>query len=169
MMTTEVQTPVPSWGRSKDLVPVGDEAIGVNEFQLADRLAILDALGRYSWAYDERQVVALGNSFTEDAVWEGSVAGEFAIEPLRGREAISPPLQDHMANQQDQRRHNITNHVFAAQDRESAQVIAYLLLTSASTGQVKVVTTGFYRVNLIKDASGTWLISHMFGGFDTPF
>lgn len=168
-MTTEVQTPVPSWGRSNDFVPVADVPTGVDEFQLADRLAILDAMGRYSWAYDERQVVALGNSFTEDAVWEGSVAGEFAIEPIRGRDSISSWLQDHMANQPDQRRHNMTNHVFAAQNRESAEVIAYLLLTSASSGQVKVVTTGFYRVKLIKDASGAWLISYMFGGFDTPF
>ena len=168
-MTTEVQSPVPSWGRSNDFVPVGDVAIGVNEFQLADRLAILDALGRYCWAYDERQVVALGNSFTKDAVWEGSVAGEFAIEPLTGREAISTWLQEHMANQQDQRRHNMTNHVFASQDRGSAEVIAYLLLTSASSGQAKVVTTGFYKISLVKDASDGWLISHMFGGFDTPF
>lgn len=167
-MTVEVQAPVPSWGRSNDFVPVADEALGVNEFQLADRLAILDTLGRFAWAYDERQLVALGNSFAEDAVWEGSVAGELAIGPLRGREAILSWLQDYMTNHQDQRRHNMINHVFSSQNAQSAEVIAYSLLTSASGGQVRVVTTGFYRVRLNKAASGAWLIGYMFGGLDTP-
>jgi hypothetical protein len=169
MMTTEVQSPVPSWGRTNTFLSVPDKPAAVNEFHLADRLAILDALARYAWTYDERQIVALGNTFTEDAVWEGSVAGDFRIEPLRGRETISTWLQEHMANQSDQRRHNMTNHTFVAQDKGSAEVISYLLLTSASAGSVQVVTTGFYRTNLVKASTGEWLIQHMFGGFDTPF
>lgn len=168
-MTTEVQSPLPSWGRSQAFVPVPDIAVPVNEFQLADRLAILDALARYAWTYDERQIVALGNSFTEDAVWEGSVAGEFRIDPIRGREAITSWLQEHMANQPDQRRHNMTNHAFISLGTDSAQVISYLLLTSASGGEVKLVTTGFYKTKLVKVSSGEWLIEHIFGGFDTPF
>lgn len=168
-MTTEVQTPVPAWGSSNAFVALGNSPLEVSEFQLADRLAILDTLGRYAWAYDERQIAALGASFHEDAVWEGSVAGDFVIEPIRGREAISSWLQEHMGNQQDQRRHNMTNHVFTVLNGQSAEVLTYLLLTSASSGGVNVISTGFYRAKLVKSAIGGWLISHMFGGFDTPF
>jgi ketosteroid isomerase-like protein len=168
-MTTEIQSPIPSWGRSQAFLSLPDNAVASTEARLADRVAILDALARYSWAYDERQIAALGNGFTRDAVWEGSVAGEFKIEAIRGREAISSWLQEHMANQLDQRRHNMTNCTFVTQSAQSAEVISYLLLTSASAGEVKVVTTGFYRTTLDKDGAGQWLISHMFAGFDAPF
>jgi hypothetical protein len=168
-MTTEVQSPIPSWGRSQAFLSLPDNAVALTEAHLTDRVAILDALARYSWAYDERQIAALAYGFTHDAVWEGSVAGEFQIEALRGREAISSWLQEHMANQTDQRRHNMTNHTFVTQTARSAEVISYLLLTSASGGEVKVVTTGFYRTTLDKDEAGQWFISHMFAGFDTPF
>lgn len=168
-MTTEVQSPIPSWGRSHSFLSIPDNAVVLTEAHLADRVVILDALARYSWAYDERQIAALGNAFTPDAVWEGSVAGEFHIEAIQGREAISSWLQEHMANQSDQRRHNMANHAFVTQTAQSAEVITYLLLTSASGGEVKLVTTGFYRTKLEKEESGRWLISHMFAGFDAPF
>lgn len=168
-MTTESQSPAPSWGRSQAFLSIPDDALTLTEDLLADRVAILDALARYSWTYDERQVTALSNGFSHDAVWEGSVAGDLQIDPIQGREAISSWLQEHMASQSDQRRHNMSNHTFITQTVQNAEVISYLLLTSASRGETKLITTGFYRTRLEKDGSGHWLISHMFAGFDAPF
>ncbi|WP_423184485.1 nuclear transport factor 2 family protein [Arthrobacter sp. NyZ413] len=169
-MTTDVQqTPLPSWGRTNGFVAFGDTQAALDDSAVADRLRILDALDRYAWSYDERNIPALENGFTEDAVWEGSVAGEFAIDPIKGRRQISEWLQGHMAAQRDQRRHNILNVVFVSQEERTAELIAYLLLTSASAGKVDVVTTGFYRVNFAKSDTGAWEIEYMFGGFDAPF
>jgi SnoaL-like domain len=169
-MTTEVQqTPSPSWGRTNGFVAFGDTQAPLGDTAVADRLRILDALDRYAWSYDERNIPALENGFSENAVWEGSVAGEFAIDPIEGRQAISDWLQGHMAAQQDQRRHNILNVVFVFQEEATAELIAYLLLTSASAGKVGVVTTGFYRLRFAKSEAGAWEIEYMFGGFDSPF
>jgi hypothetical protein len=169
-MTTEVQqTPFPAWGRSNSFLSFGDSQTPLTQAGLVDRLNILDVLGRYAWSYDERNIAALESGFTEDAVWEGSVAGSFAIEPIRGRQAISDWLQGHMAAQNDQRRHNAINHIFVSQTETAAEVLSYLLLTSASEGSTRVITSGFYRVRFVKAEGGVWQIEHMFGGFDNPF
>lgn len=56
----------------------------------------------------------------------------------------------------------------AWQDDRAAEVNAYLVLTSLEAGQPRLVTTGFYRFELEKSATG-WAISHVFAGFDSPF
>jgi ketosteroid isomerase-like protein len=162
-------SPPPAWGHSNSFVTLSPADPIRTDEQARDRLQILDAVNRYSWSYDERQLDALAAAFTEDAVWEGSVAGTAAIDPLRGRDAIVDWLKGHMASQDDQRRHNTLNHVVLAQAADSASVITYLLLTSASSGQVRVVTSGFYHFDLVRSEVGGWLIRRLFGGFDCPF
>lgn len=169
-MTTAMQkTPFPGWGRANSFLEFGATQAPLTAAGLVDRLNILDVLARYAWAYDERNIAALESGFVEDAVWEGSVAGTFAIEPIRGRQAISEWLQGHMAAQKDQRRHNAINHVFVSQTETTAEVLSYLLLTSASDGATSVVTSGFYRTSFVKADGEVWQIQHMFGGFDNPF
>ncbi|WP_437773409.1 nuclear transport factor 2 family protein [Arthrobacter sp. KNU40] len=169
-MTTEVQqTPVPAWGRANGFVSFGDTQNAVSEAGLVDRFNILDVLGRYAWAYDERNIAAIEDGFTENVVWEGSIAGNIRIDPVKGRRMVSEWLQGFMSAQTDQRRHNILNHVFVSQGESAAEVIAYLLLTSASEGKTAVVTSGFYRVRFVKSEADAWRIDYMFGGFDNPF
>jgi hypothetical protein len=135
----------------------------------SDRAAILDALARYAWGYDERDLTVLAGVFAVDAAWDGSVAGTTPIGPFKGRAEIVEWLQGHMAAQSDQRRHCALNPLVTRQDATTAQLVAYLLLTSAQDGAVRVVTTGFYRLDLRKSVNGSWLIEHMFAGFDAPF
>ncbi len=159
----------PAWGRDCGFVDLGKPLTGIGAEGASDRAAILDAVARYSWGYDERDLPTLSGVFTEDAVWDGSVAGAVPIGPYKGRTEILEWLKGHMAAQPDQRRHCALNQLVTRQDRTTAQVLAYLLLTSAQGSAVHVVTTGFYRVDLRKSGDGTWLIEHIFGGFDTPF
>jgi ketosteroid isomerase-like protein len=159
----------PAWGREHGFVDLRQPLTAPGADAVSDRAAILDAVSRYSWAYDERDLPALSAVFTQNAVWDGSVQGSVPVGPYKGRAEIVEWLKGHMAAQPDQRRHCVLNQLVTHQDDGSAQVLAYLLLTSAQDGAVGVVTTGFYRFDLRKSGDGTWLIEHMFGGFDAPF
>jgi ketosteroid isomerase-like protein len=159
----------PAWGRSGGFVDLGQPVPQTGPDGASDRAAILETLARYAWAYDQRDLSALAAVFTEDAVWDGSVAGEVAIGPYKGRTEIVEWLKGHMAAQSDQRRHCALNQVVTRQDGATAQALAYLLLTAAQDGAVRVASTGFYRVDFRRSSDGAWLIEHMFGGFDVPF
>lgn len=169
-MALQEHSPNPGWGRSTGMVDLRRETLEISTpDQTAQRANIIQAINRYGWAYDERDLEALAGAFTADGVWEGNVGGTFEIEPLVGREAIAGWLSNFMNQQVDQRRHNILNHVVVSQTGGEARVLTYLLLTSASAGEVKVVTTGFYTIDLVREHNGPWLIDRLVAGFDAPF
>ena len=158
----------PGWGRSKGFVDVGVTAAELSPTRVSDRLLVLDVINRYAWGYDERDLASLERTFTADAVCDGSVAGSVEVEPYEGRDEIVAWLKGYMDDQADQRRHVITNPVFVSQTDTTAVVNTYLVLISVSSGQARLVTSGYYRFELQKVA-GAWMISHLFGGFDSPF
>ncbi len=166
--TTSSTSDQPAWGRLNGFVALGNDGTALDERQVMDRLLILNAVSQYGWTYDERDVDAMERGFTEDIVFDGNVGGTFAIEPVVGRDAVTAWLQGHMDSQAHQRRHNVTNQVVVAQTDDTASVNTYLLLTEAVDGAVRVVTSGFYRFDLVRGETG-WMISHIFGGFDAPF
>jgi hypothetical protein len=158
----------PGWGRSNGFIDVGVSAADLSPEQVKDRLLVLDVVNRYGWSYDERDMGALERTFTLEAVFDGNVAGSVPIGPYEGRGAIVDWLKGHMAAQEDQRRHTILNPIFVSQTESSAVVNAYLVLTSVAGGQVRLVTTGFYKFELEK-REGMWAIGHIFAGFDSAF
>jgi ketosteroid isomerase-like protein len=149
----------------------GAAALSPSDPELVPRLgaaALTEAVSRYCWAFDERRRDLLADCFTEDAVWEGTVAASQTVGPLRGRDRILEWLAEFWPHQRDQRRHILTNFLVEALSEEEADVYAYLLLTSARDETVSVETTGFYRTRLALD-DGRWRIRHLFAGFDAPF
>jgi hypothetical protein len=162
------QSPAPAWGSAATNLALPVQALQLDPAGAVDRLLIQELVARYCWSYDERRLEALAAAYTPDAVWDGSVAGEFTIEDIVGREAIVDWLKGHMGAQSDQRRHNVLNTVFTEQGPDSAQLICYLLLTSAQDRVTSVVTSGFYRVDVVKTGEG-WQIKRVFGGFDNAF
>jgi ketosteroid isomerase-like protein len=170
MMTEQTQAgPVPGWGHSSGAIAMGATAQVASDEQVTDRLAILQTVNRYAWAYDERQLDALQDTFTPDAVWEGSVADAVAIEPFTSSAAIVGWLGGLMEVQTDQRRHIVLNAIVTEQTADTAHVLTYLLLTSADADGVRVVTTGYYSLDLVRYDTGEWRIRHFFAGFDAPF
>jgi hypothetical protein len=64
--------PQPAWAARSGHVQLSP-AGAVIPAQAADRLAIAECIHRYGWGYDERNRDALGDCFTDDGIWEGSV------------------------------------------------------------------------------------------------
>ncbi|MCE0762002.1 nuclear transport factor 2 family protein [Pseudonocardia kujensis] len=134
-----------------------------------DRAAVVERVHRYGWAFDERRADLLAECFTAGGVWEGSVMGTELIGPFRGRQAVTDWLGRFWPTQPDQRRYVLTNALVEELVDDRATVLAYLVLTSASAGVVRMETTGCYRFSLAREADGCWRIAVLRAGFDAPF
>ena len=158
--------PRPAWARETGRIEPGPATAAP---PAPDREAVVERVHRYGWAYDERRTDLLAECFTGEGVWEGNVMGTAPIGPFRGRDAVAGWLAGFWPQQHDQRRHVLTNTVVQELAGDRATVLAYLVLTSASAGRVRMETTGCYRFELAREPDGTWRIAHLFAGFDAPF
>ncbi|HEX3869048.1 MAG TPA: nuclear transport factor 2 family protein [Pirellulales bacterium] len=157
----------PAWGHRHQFIELAPPQPAADQSAL-DHLLIAETLHRYAWAFDEHQREALGACFTESGRFVGSVGGWENVGPFEGRTAIVDWLGGAMAVQRHQRRHNISNLVVNAQTPTSAVVLAFLCMTAVEGSGINVVTAGFYRADMVKDA-GVWRIKELFAGFDRPF
>jgi hypothetical protein len=165
----EDQTSVrPSWGHIDEVIHLNHDQTLVSKELLADRILIAERMHRYGWAFDERQEEALSECFTESATWQANIMGTSTIGPFNGKSEIINFMKGFWPNQLDQRRHNITNVIVESQSEKAASVMAYLVLMSASAQGLKPVTTGFYKVEMVK-SDGTWKIQTLLVGFDLSY
>ena len=132
------------------------------------RSKILETLNRYAWGYDTRDLELMGGTFAQNGSFDILLDGHDGWGPYKGRDAIVGWLAEVMATQSDQRRHCIINPIFRELGQASATVDSYLLLTAAAGGILKVVCTGTYRDELIKEGD-EWLITHKTLRLDNPF
>ena len=158
----------PSWGHIDEVIHLNHDQTLVSKEMLADRILIAERMHRYGWAFDERQEEALSECFTESATWQASIMGTSTIGPFNGKREIINFMKGFWPNQLDQRRHNITNVIVENQSEKAASVMAYLVLMSASAQGLKPVTTGFYKVEMVK-SDGTWKIQTLLVGFDLSY
>jgi ketosteroid isomerase-like protein len=158
---------LPAWASTAGIVDVGlAEPLTVDA--VADRMLIVERLHRYCWGFDERNLEALTDCFTEDAVWEGNVTGTTPIGPMTGRDNVIHWLTNFWPHQHDQRRHVLTNCVVERQTTDEAVASAYLLLLASTGTKAALETTGLY-VTTLRRAGSKWQITRMVAGFDAPF
>jgi hypothetical protein len=134
----------------------------------ADRLAIMECLSRYSWAYDTHDPAMLRGVFAEDASLSMFLQGSRGWGPYLGRDTIVEWMSGFMRPQTDQRRHSMTNFIFDQLTATQALVRCFLVLTSAEHGHARFVTTGMYRVELSK-TEDMWSIAKLELFLDAPF
>jgi SnoaL-like domain len=162
------EAPTPAWGHTTGVLAMQRAISPAQRTEALERSLIVERPSRYCWAYDERRAELLTDCFTEDAVWEGTVAGLQRVGPLSGRERILEWLTEFWPHQRHQPRHVLLNTVIEEHNENEARTLSYLLLSTARRGQVKLSTTGFYRLSLAR-VGDDWQITHMFAGFDAPF
>jgi ketosteroid isomerase-like protein len=159
--------PEPGWGRTTGHTRIG--RLSHSEAGRAlDRLEIAERVYRYGWGFDERDPELLGDCFTDDAVWEGSIMGQVSVGPFAGREKIVEWLATFWDEQHDQRRHIFTNLVIQDLTEDTAVAHAYLLLTATSEAKTAPVTNGPYRFELLRQ-DDSWRLVRLVAGFDAPF
>ena len=133
-----------------------------------DRLTILERLNRYAWGYDMQDARMLRDCFTSDAVFLMYLEGGKEWGPFRGRELIVDWMTSVKKTQSDQRRHSITNVLFDELNDASASVRCVLVLTAAKNGAVRLITSGWYRIDMRKERQA-WRILKLELFLDAPF
>jgi hypothetical protein len=169
MTVDAMSNPTPAWGHSSGLLRIPPEA-PLESTDLSDRIAIIDRMYRYAWSFDERQRQMLSDCFTSDATWEAHMMGTSIVGPHVGGDDVVKFMTSFWDNQLDQRRHMIMNPIIEAQTESEATILTYHLLVSTTVESgVVPVTTGFYRVNMVKTTAGEWKIRKLVAGYDVPF
>lgn len=133
------------------------------------RAEIENTLGRAAWGYDENDVDLITAQFTESASMTLRIGREGdLIGPFEGREAIRKLHADSLAAQTDQRRHNISNVWLEKESADEATVVSNLTLLSVQDGSVRVLSSGWYRDELVRE-DGAWLIRNRHVYLDLPY
>jgi ketosteroid isomerase-like protein len=161
-------TDLPAWGHAAGLLDLTPENTRGSEPAPA-HAAMIDRMSRYAWAFDERRVDLLADNFTEDATWIADIRGEQRIGPHLGRDAIVAFMSGFWPVQTDQRRHMILNHLVTEVSDDTGTILSYHLLMAAMADALVPVTTGFYSVQMRREADGCWRISSLLAGYDIPF
>jgi 3-phenylpropionate/cinnamic acid dioxygenase small subunit len=99
----------------------------------------------------------LGDSFSKDASFTIHLAGSDGWGPYTGRSTIVDWLASVMKTQTDQRRHCLSNLRFEELTDSRAAVVSFLTLTAAEHGKARLLTTGWYRDELIRE-DGAWRV-----------
>lgn len=150
------------------MLDLGSSLPAAERSEASDRAVVGERIARYCWAYDERRIEPLGDCFTLDAIWEGSVLGEIPIGPLEGRAAIVEWLSKFWPHQKDQRRHMLLNTIVETLGDEEAVTLSYLLLMASTGDAVSMESIGFYKVAYRREGQ-IWRIARLTAGFDKPF
>ncbi|WP_433506583.1 nuclear transport factor 2 family protein [Pseudonocardia halophobica] len=133
------------------------------------RAEIENTLGRAAWGYDENDVDLIAAQFAETATMTMQIGRDGdTIGPFDGREAIRKLHADSLAAQTDQRRHNISNLVIVKETADSASTTSNLTLLSVEGGAIRVLSSGWYRDELVKQGD-TWLIASRHIYLDLPY
>jgi 3-phenylpropionate/cinnamic acid dioxygenase small subunit len=133
------------------------------------RPLIENTLYRAAWGFDENDIDLVAAQFTENARMTLQIGRDGdLIGPFEGRAAIRKLHADSFAAQTDQRRHNISNLIIEKETEDSASTVSNLTLLSIENGAARVLSTGWYRDELVRDG-GDWLIQNRHIYLDLPY
>ena len=132
-----------------------------------EKLEIHELLSRAAYAYDEREIGILERCFAEQSSFSMRIAGSDLIGPFESKSGIMGLMTGSMAEQNDVRRHVISNIFFEAA-KEKTVVISNLTLIATESGVIQLMSSGFYRDQVIKE-NGHWCIANRYLELDKPY
>jgi hypothetical protein len=130
---------------------------------MADYAQVCNVFARYASAMDDNNFEVLRSVFTADASFTVDITGGPTVGPYESGDAIVEFISSTTEEQQDQRRHVITN---VRLEDETAYGVLSLFVTA--DGELTVQTTGVYKVTLA-DSDGTLAFSSMYLTLDRPY
>jgi hypothetical protein len=138
------------------------------EYNMADKQAISEILGRLGWAYDTGDLDYFERTFTKDGRFTVSIAGMGQVGDYRGLETIMGLYRGAKAGQSDQRRHVISNIFFTEDTATTAIVVSYLTLHATRDGALKTLSAGCYTDKFVL-LEGVWRLQHRDLALDAPY
>jgi 3-phenylpropionate/cinnamic acid dioxygenase small subunit len=125
-------------------------------------------LGKAGWAYDTGNYDWLAGIFTEDALFTLSIEGMGQVGNFETRETIHGLFVGAAAEQEDQRRHVVSNIFFEDETDTSVTAVSFLTLISIQDGAANVISTGVYTDKLVLEGDA-WMIKHRDLQLDLPY
>lgn len=131
---------------------------------MPDYAVVAQLFARYASAMDDNDFDELRAVFAERADFVVDITGGPTVGPYESRDAIVDFIQTTTVEQQDQRRHVITN---VRLDGESTAYGILSLFVTAG-GELTVQATGVYRTELV-DEDGAVRFASMYLTLDRPY
>lgn len=135
---------------------------------MVDRDAVAELLAAYAAANDVRDARLVAGCFTEDASFTLHIAGAPTIGPLEPRDALVAFFAAAFAEQDDQRRHVVTNLRLLERAEDRARGEAYLTLIVTDGGSTTLQSAGRYDIEVVRDGAA-WRFRAMTLHLDSPF
>ena len=114
---------------------------------MIDQQTVSQLFATYAWSMDAKDFDLFNGVFAKDASFVVSIAGTVAAGPFEGRDALVDFIRTTTLDQQDQRRHVITN----VRLEGGGTATATLTLLVVDNGVLTVKSCGVYRVELVEE------------------
>lgn len=133
-----------------------------------DRWAIEALLNTAALSLDERDLETMENCFAKDVQLMIRIRSSGVEEPMDGRDALMALVRDRLAEQQDRRRHVLSNLTVTPDGPGRARAVSYLTLIAVQDGNADLISTGCYR-DLVECRHGQWVIAERDIELDLPY
>lgn len=114
------------------------------------RESIENLINLYSLGYDTADMDAIAACFTADAVFRMTLPGNDPLS-FEGRDSIMALMQQSAESQTDQRRHVNSNLIVHGTEDSVTRTTHYLTLLATENGEIRVLTAGVYRLEIVED------------------
>lgn len=166
-MTQAPLRPRPTWATSDGHISVSAPRRCTGG--IAEDLLAIETVHRFALAFGERHRDVLADCFTADATFAANIGGETPTGLYSGRDAIVEWLTSYWPRQTDQRRHLVTDPVVDRFSDGRVVVTTLLVLAASENAAMHIITAGFYRCTLVREADGVWRIETFRAGYDAPY
>lgn len=157
--------PRQGWAHKDGIMSLKSNGPKVDAESAINRLLIHEAFARWGIAHDEAQLEVIRSLFTEDAELVVLLGSKEPIDSAKGSNAIVDTVANSLRQQQDQRRHVITNVVIDRLTEHEASAIAYGIVTIANDG-LSLGASVIYYADLCRETDGVWRFSRFVIGMD---
>lgn len=125
-----------------------------------DHIHIRETIAKYGLLYDEGELDAFVQLFTEDAVVDIQPPPGFFDVPVRGRDAIERAFRSRYAevSLQGTRRHVITNTVVDLDGDRASATSMLIAMVARHSGELDLLGSGVYR-DVLRRVDGAWLFA----------
>lgn len=158
-------TPPQAWAHKGGVVKLQPNGVRLAADDARNRLLVQEAFARWGIAYDEGQLEVVRSLFTPDADFQVLQGSAEPIARAKGADEIVRTVQNSLQQQQDQRRHVLSNVVIDRLTKDGATASAYGIVTIANDG-LSLGATVIYSADLRRGKDGVWRFSRFVIGMD---
>jgi hypothetical protein len=157
--------PRQAWASRDDAIALRSPSVVQTTFDPMSYLLIQETFARFGIAHDEVQETVLNALFTDGAELNVAKGKGAPFQVVKGREAIIANFLSVLSQQQDQRRHLMTNVVIQALTETAASALAYGAVIIAANG-LTIGASVIYSADLRRGPDGHWRFSRLYIGMD---